>query len=131
MKVLFRLHMDGDDVGSCFLKPRDEAGGFLHHEVNVNRQFGERSNRRQNGRSKGHIRHKMAVHHVKMYPVRVPIGKGDDIATEVGEVGGEDGWRNLDHGLGTPLYNELNFVQHGFSIMLVSFKILDLFLFLR
>jgi TonB family protein len=40
----------------------------------------------------------MAVHHIDMDDLRAtPLG-GGDIVTEVGKIGGEDGWQDLDHG---------------------------------
>ena len=88
--------MHRDQVGAGGGKVLDEAVGLFNHQMHVQKGVGVLAHRLQHRQAKGDIGDKIAVHHVKVDQ----IGAGDAVqaGAQPGEVGGENGGGNFNHG---------------------------------
>ncbi len=90
--------MDADPVRPGLGEVGDEDVGVLDHQVAVEGEVGRLAKGFEHRKAKREVGHKMAVHHIDVDDLRAtPLG-GGNIAAEVGEVGGEDGWKYFNHG---------------------------------
>jgi hypothetical protein len=87
------------DVDDHFIRPvfgkgfkQDFRPGT--HEVNVEKQFGERADGFDHLRAEGNVRDEMAIHDVEMQPVGTGFSGTFCPLTETGVVGGEQRWGN-------------------------------------
>src|SRR5262245_48719556 len=77
-------------------KSRDVSVGVRNHQVNVQWQLGDRTNRLHHQGTDGDVRNEVAIHHVNMQKMCPGLFYLADILTERGEVRGENGRRNPD-----------------------------------
>ena len=91
-----RLHMAGDDVRAGVAELLHIAHGTLDHQVDIQRQVGGGADGLDHRDADGDIGHEQTVHHVHMDVV----GGGDffNVPRQIGEIGGQDGGGDLDHG---------------------------------
>ena len=98
MEVLLRvrLHMAGDDVRARVAELLHIADGTVDHQMHVQRQGGGGTDGLHHGDADGNVGYEQTVHHVHVDV----IGGGDllDVPRQIGEIGGQDGGGDLDHG---------------------------------
>ncbi len=100
--------VDGQAISAGPGKIGDERLRPLDHQVNVQRQGGDRPDGLHNGRADGEVGHKLAIHHVDMNPIGaglVDAVRGDDLVklahlyAEAVSMGGvapsEETWRRF------------------------------------
>src|SRR6185295_6919885 len=79
----------------------DEAIGIVDHQVHVERAGGDALDGANDDRTDRDRRHEVSVHHINVNEIGAAALGGGDVTAQSGEVGGEDGGRDLDvpHGL--------------------------------
>jgi len=89
--------MDGNPVGAGLREGLDEIVGILNHQVTVKRDagngFAKRGDYRRADRDVGD---EVAIHDVDVKNRAAGVDGGLSLRAELGEVGGEDGWREFD-----------------------------------
>ena len=79
---------------------RDVFGGHAlgreHHQVGLERQRAVFAGGRDHVGAEGQVRHELAVHHVPLDPVDPGTLEGGHLVTQLGEIGGQHAWGDLD-----------------------------------
>ena len=97
VQVAARLVVDADPVRAGVGKGGDKLVGVLNHQVAIERQFRMFPERGDDGRADGDIGDEVAIHHIDVdHGAATALGRGDFVG-QAGEVGGKDGWNELDH----------------------------------
>ena len=81
-------------------KGLDQPMRILHHQMHVKGQRRQRTQPGNYRRTKAQIRHKHAVHHIKMHQIGARILNKGHLPVQMGEITSQYGWRNLH---GSPL----------------------------
>src|SRR5690606_5775504 len=63
------LYMDSDKVSACFCKLLNIKVRIFDHQMDIHRQFGQRTDGIQDNRPKRNIWYEMAVHNIHMDPI--------------------------------------------------------------
>jgi hypothetical protein len=85
------------DVDDHFIRP-GFGKGFKQdfrpgtHEVNVEKQFGERADGFDHLRAEGNVGHEVTIHDVEMQPIGTGSLRASGPVTEAGVVRGEQRW---------------------------------------
>ena len=95
MKMRTGFNVDGEIVGSCFGKLRDEGIGIGDHQMNVKRQFRDFFQAFNDGWPDGQIRHEMAVHHIDMQEIGTRSLHCGDFVGQAREVRGQNRGCNM------------------------------------
>ncbi len=101
VEVTARLSVDDQQPAACLDVPRRQLVGVLHHEVGLEQDGGVGPAGGDDIRSEGEVGHEAAVHHVPLDAVDTGRLEGRDLLTQAGEVGGQDGRRDLDGPVGS------------------------------
>ena len=108
MDVGPRFHMHRDDVGTGLGEGFEIGIARRDHQMHVKQLVAVRTQRLHDIRADGDVGHEMAIHHVDMDPVGPGLVDRAHLGAEIGEVGGEDRWRNQQRPAhGTPFVNPL------------------------
>ena len=85
--------MNTDDVGTRFFKPFKVAFGFHDHQVYIEDFAGCPPDLLNDGKTKGDVGDKKAIHHIEMKPVGLAFIEHGNIPFQVQEIGRKKGWR--------------------------------------
>ena len=88
-----RFRMNGADISTGLDKNRNQTIHGLDHQMDVDRRRCQRTDRRANQWTDGHVRHVMIVHHVEMNPVGTGGDDIGDFGTKTGEISRENAGR--------------------------------------
>jgi len=86
VEVTADLLVDGDHVRAGLGEGGDEVVGLLDHEMAVERQLGDRSQRLDHGRTEGDVWNEVAVHHIHMDDGSATAFSGGNILCQAREV---------------------------------------------
>ena len=92
VQVTAGLVVDGDPIGAGLCELGDEVDGIVDHQVTVERQVGDLTQRLDHRRPHGEVGDKVAVHDVDMDNRAATALGGLDFQGQLREVGREDGW---------------------------------------
>src|SRR5438046_2602457 len=87
-----RFDVNRNRIRTRFEKTRQVVIGMLDHEVNIQGKVSMLLDGRDQSWPEGNIINEMAVHNVKMQPIRARFLDGVNLGFEMGEIGCEDGW---------------------------------------
>ena len=83
--------MDGDDLGAGVGIGIQQRVRIGYHQMRIEQLTGNMAKRLDHGRAKGQVRHEMAIHHIKMDPVRAGAVDSRHLVGETGKVRCKDG----------------------------------------
>ena len=107
------LDMGGDHVGPRLGIGLDIGVDRRDHQMHVHDRLDMRAERLDRRGAEGQVRHEMPVHHVDMDPVGALRLDGADLGPEIGEIGGQDRWGDLDRAV--EIHGALQSVRAGFT----------------
>lgn len=90
MQMFAGLDMHGNHVSTHLAEALDVSLRTFDHQVDVERLGGALLQRFHDREAKADIRHKHAIHHIDVEPVRIALVDEVDGGIEIAEVGGED-----------------------------------------
>ena len=82
--------MESDDARPGLGKIGNDPIHRLHHQMHVDRNIDQWTNRRADHRSDGEIRHIVVVHHVEMDEVGTGLHDSGNLRAKAGEIRGEN-----------------------------------------